>query len=109
MQPMPTESEKNACPMAVNMVCGANASRKSGLRKNQYPSAASGMNATRMAMTMRIMNSAGIITLAAFSMPFSTPRMMIMCVSSMNMTVYIACRGDAWKASNCAVKLSVEV
>ena len=109
MQPMPTESEKKACPIAVNMVFGANASLKSGFRKKRYPSAAPGMNATRTAMTMRIMKSAGIITLAAFSIPFSTPRMMIMCVSSMNMTVYIACRGDAWKASNCAVKLSVEV
>ncbi len=45
------------------------------------------MNATRTAMITRMTNSAGIITLAAFSIPFSTPRTIIKCVNRMNITV----------------------
>ena len=95
IHPIPTESEKKACPTAVNIVSGENASLKSGDKRNLYPAAAFGINATRMAIIIRMINNAGIITFEAFSIPLTTPRMMMRCVSKMNIMVYIAWRGDA--------------
>lgn len=104
MHPIPTESEKNACPIAIIMVSGLKASAKSHERKNWYPAAAPGMKATRTAITSNNTNKAGIITLEAFSIPFSTPRATMKCVSNINAIQYHKGRYDSWKASNCSLK-----
>ena len=69
---MPTETEKNTCPMAFSAVAAV-IFEKSGVKKNLTPCHALSSVNTRIINTNNRTNSPGIMILQYFSMPFSMP------------------------------------
>ena len=69
---MPRLREKKACPIAPRNTLPSTL-LKSGFRRNSMPAPAPGSDTEQMARTINRMKSIGIIILADFSMPFSTP------------------------------------
>ena len=67
--PLPvTESEKNACPMALIQTAGFVRASQRGRNINRYPLPEPGRKATRMASTRKIRKNNGIMILLLFSM-----------------------------------------
>ena len=89
--PIPRLSEKNACPIAPKKTLPSTL-LKSGFSRNSIPALAPGSDTEQMASTTSRINSMGIIILADFSIPFSTPFMMMKCVANKNTTNQITGR-----------------
>ena len=72
-------NEKNACPRASRKV-PLSIFERSGLNRNSTPAIAPGSINEHTTSTNNRMNSSGIISFDAFSIPFSMPLTMTKCV-----------------------------
>ena len=70
--PLPSDSEKNACPNAARKVWPSTADQ-SGLNRYATPASPPGRVSERMAMPIMMTKSTGIMTFEKLSMPFLTP------------------------------------
>ncbi|MNJ52845.1 hypothetical protein D3C77_482020 [compost metagenome] len=71
--PIPSDSEKKACPSATNADSGVSW-EKSGLRKKDTPASAPGSVTARIIKTISRMTRLGISILLNFSIPPDIPR-----------------------------------
>ena len=84
--PMPSDSEKNACPSALSRVPGVT-TLQSGCRKKLTPAAASGRLRDLTQKTASSRKSRGIRMFESRSIPFCTPHMRMPVLTAIMMNV----------------------